>query len=60
MSRRIKRNPNPTFGQIVGGCVQWWIVYLVVFLFTFPLWSGAFLWTLKTVLEGLNSFGGAG
>jgi hypothetical protein len=51
-------NDKPkTIRHHISGMMQWWAFYMIVFFLTFPLWAPALVWTLKTVLEGLNNFG---
>jgi nitrate reductase NapE component len=48
---------KPTIAAIAAGAARWWIIWCVLFFTTFPLWRGAFVGTLRFVLEGLNNFG---
>jgi hypothetical protein len=45
--------------QVATGCFQWWALYLIAFLLTFPLWARPLLNTIGAVLGALNNFGSA-
>ena len=53
----MRRHREPTMREVTAGCFQWWSLYLLAFLFTFPFWARPLLGAARYVLEGLNNFG---